>query len=100
MVFHMTRQKPFIFFQQAAGLNHAHAMVYLGYYFKKGFFVPQSIKIATQLFQRAADFGDTFASFTLAYCFENGDGVPQDKSKAIQLFQQISNWMTVVEWLN
>lgn len=74
------------YYKIAAKKGHTKAQVNLGYCYKQGEGIKQSISEAMKWYKMAADAGEIYAVVNLAKAYRNGVGLPQDKTKAFEMF--------------
>ena len=84
-------------FQQAVSENHAEAMAYLGYMYRKGLGVRRDDAKAAVLYQQAINTGGDTLLTSVAYnnlgvLFMKGEGVVKNLDKAKELFLQAINF--------
>lgn len=75
-------------YRQAVALNHASAMVNLGYAYENGFGVQRDDYEAFRLYKQAAERNETQGMTNLGYMYETGKGTNKSLNEAVKWYRK------------
>ncbi|GJM03050.1 MAG: hypothetical protein DHS20C08_15510 [Rhodomicrobium sp.] len=75
-------------YRQAVDLNHASAMVNLGYAYENGFGVQKDNYEAFRLYKQAAGRGETQGMTNIGYMYETGKGTKKSLAEAVKWYRK------------
>lgn len=78
-------------YRKAVSLNHASAMVNLGYAYENGFGVQRDDYEAFRLYKQASERGETQGMTNLGYMYETGKGTSKDLNQAVSWYRKAAD---------